>query len=207
MNTPPLAKASLSLALGVACCLLLSSCDPVNSIKPLASPDTAQADPQLVGTWLVKKDPDQTTIRFSIVKGPWMRAEISPGKRKKNGEPESYDFYPVVIGKNHFLNVIMSEKDDQGRNVKRYVFLRYEISFNHRLQMWLMDEDEIEDAIDDGKLKGVVHEDNDIMIGTHARPDADVTLQDSSAHISTFIQNADMDDLFPDKLNTLYRVK
>ena len=210
MNTPQSVKTPLSLALGLASCLLLSSCNPVDSLRPLSSPATAQPDPQLVGTWVMKKDPDQTMLRFSIVKGAWMRVDITSAKdaakRKSAGKPESYDFFPTTIGKNHFLNVVMIEKDAQGDSVKHYVFLRYEFSFGHKLQMWIMDEDEVSDAIDDGKLKGIVHEDKDLMVGKPPHPDADVTIQDTSANIVKFIQGADLDDLFENKLNTLYRV-
>ena len=101
MNTP------IRLVLGVVATLLLVSCK-VTSDNPLSAVDSSQADPRLTGDWRSKKNYD--TFRFTSGNGAWMHVDIVP--EQLNGKPESYDFYPTVIGSHGFLNVI--DTNDQG---------------------------------------------------------------------------------------------
>jgi hypothetical protein len=195
-------KTPLSLALGSALCLLLTSC-VVTSDNPLSSPDAAHADQALVGDWLGKKDQD--TFHFSVKNGPWMHVEIIPAKAGDKGD--SYDLFPTVIGNTTFLNVVMIGKDDQGHPTKSYVFVRYLISSDNVLQMWMMSQDAAAAAVRAGKLKGIVHQDKSLMVGQPPHPDVDVTLLDTSANIVKFIQSADVTALFSEEREPLYRVK
>lgn len=201
-------KTPLSLALGSALCLLLTSC-VTDSLNPLSSPDTAHADSRLLGDWF---DKDQDT-HFSVTKGPWMHVVITTKQAAPNGrpsmidlKPEAYDFFPTVIGKDTFLNVQMIGKDDQGHPTKSYAFLRYSISSDHVLQMWMMSEDLLAAAIRAGKLKGVVKP-TGFISGQAAHVDVDVTLLDTTANIVKFIQSMDVTELFSEKMEPLYRVK
>jgi len=107
--------------------------------------------------------------------------------------PQSYDFFPTVIGKETFLNVVMVGKDDNGYPTKTYLFLRYKFSGKNILRMWMMSQELTAADIHAGKLKGVL-------------VDSDVYLQDSGANIVKFIQNSDLDELFNDKMNGFYRI-
>src|SRR5258707_13738138 len=156
-------KTPLFPALGLALCLLLSSC-VTESHNPLSSPNTAPVDKRLLGDWFEKKDGD--TFRFSIKKEHWMHVVITPKQtdtKNKPGmvdhKPEEYDFFPTVIGTNTFLNIQMIGKNDQGHPTKSYVFLRYSISPDHVLQMWMLNQDATAAAVQAGKLKGIVHQD------------------------------------------------
>jgi hypothetical protein len=196
-------KTSLSLAIGLALCLLLTSCI-VTSDNPLSSPDTARADQALLGDWLGKKD--QVTFHFSLKKGPWMHVEIIPAKA--GDKEDSYDLFPTVIGNTTFLNVVMIGKDDHGHPTKAYVFVRYSISPDHVLQMWMMSQDAAAAAVRAEKLKGIVHQDkHPLTVGQPPHPDVDVTLQDTGANIVKFIQSADVTALFSEEREPLYRVK
>jgi len=194
-------KSPFSLALGLALCLILASCT-VTSDNPLSSPDTAQADQRLVGDWFGKKD--KNTFRFTASKGGWMHVEIIPSKAGE--KTDSYDFFPTTIGSTTFLNV--QNEDDDGHPIKGYFLLRYTISGDHVLQMWMVSQDAAAAAVRAGKLKGIVHQDkNPMMVGQPPHPDVDVTLQDTTANLVTFIQGTDVDTLFSDKCDPLYRVK
>jgi len=196
-------KTLLSLTLGAALCLLLTSC-VVTSDNPLSSPDHARADQALVGDWFAKKDQD--TFHFSVKNDHWMHVIIThkqPGMLDQ--KPEEYDFFATMIGNNTFLNVEMAGKDDQGHPTKSYVFVRYSISPDHVLQRWMMSRDAAAAAVRAGKLKGTVHQDkNPPMVGEPPHPDVDVTLQDTSANIVKFIQCADVTALFSEKMDSLY---
>lgn len=200
-------KASSILGAGFGICLFLTSC-VTDSINPLSSPDTAQADPRLVGEWRGGTDSDPNTCRFSITKAPWMHVDIIHPNEKlePNEQPDSYDFFPTIIGRETFLNLVMVGKDDSGHPAKTYLFLRYKFSSNNVLQMWMMSDDLSAAAIRAGKLKGLVKQ-NGTTLGQPSRPDVDVTLRDSSAHIVKFFQGADLDELFNNKLNGFARVK
>jgi len=189
-------KTLCPLVLGAALCLLLTSC-VTESVNPLASPDAAQADPRLVGDWRGGTDSDRNTCRFTITKAPWMHVEIIPDrpedKPRPDELPQSYDFFPTVIGKETFLNVVMVGKDDKDHPTKAYLFLRYKFSGKNILHLWMMSQELPAAAIHAGKLKGLLI-------------DSDVSLQDTGANIVKFIQNSNLDDLFKDKLNGFDRV-
>jgi len=202
-------KPAFRLVLGAALCLFLTSC-VTDSVNPLSSPDTAKADPRLVGDWLGQ---DQEKFHFSVTNGAWMHVVITPEPTDAadrpsmiDNKPEEYDLFPSVIGKNTFLNVVMLGKDDKGNPTKTYVFIRYKFSGDDILNMWTLSQDLPAAAIRAGKLKGLVKQ-NDLTLSQPARPDVDVTLQDTSANIVKFIQNSNIDDLFKDKMNPLNRVK
>jgi len=195
----------LPLALGLTLAILLTSC-VTDSETPLSSPDTAQADQQLVGDWRMKKDSDNDTFRFSTTKGAWMHVQILPDK--PGDKQEDYDLFPTVIGHDHFLNVVQIGKDDQGHPAKRYVFLRYKISSGRVLRMWMMSQDAAANAVRTGKLKGVVHGNQaPILAGKMHDTNVDVTFEETSANLAAFIQNGDAKALFNEKMEPLYRME
>ena len=196
-------KTPLSLALGSALCLLLTSC-VVTSDNPLSSLETAHADQALISDWFAKKDQD--TYRFSVISASRMHVVIS--HKQADQKPDVYDFFPTTIGNNNFLNVEMNGKNDQGSPTKSYVFVRYTISPSHVLQRWLMSRDAAAAAVRAGKLKGTVHQDkNPTIIGDPPHPDVDVTLTDTTENIVNFIQKSDVTALFSEKMEPLDRVK
>ena len=195
-------KTSCLAALGLALCLLLSSCI-VTSDNPLGSVDNAEADSRLLGDWYGKKE--QNMFRFTMKKGPWMHVDIISSK--PGDKMDSYDFYPTTIGKNTYLNVVITGKDDQDKPTKAYTFVRYTITRNRVLQMWRISQDVTAAAVRAEKLKGTVHQDkNPMMVGTPPRPDVDVSLTDSTTTLAKFVRNADVSTLFSDKMEALYRV-
>ena len=58
----------------------------------------------------------------------------------------------------------------------------------------------VAEAIRAGKLKGIVHENKNLMVGQPPHPDEDVTLQDTSENIAKFIQSTDAIALFSQKM-------
>ena len=139
-------------------------------------------------------------------KAHWMHVEMVPDKAGE--KTEAYDLFPTVIGHDTFLNVVMIGKDDQGHPTKGYYFLRYTVSGNHALHMWMISQDAAAAAVRAGKIQGVVRDNHTPVLGVKPpHPDVDVTLQDTSANLVAFIQGSDAAKLFSDKMETLYRVK
>jgi hypothetical protein len=209
MAIPPSAKTPLSLALGAVACLLLSSC-VIFSKNPISSPDAAQIDPLLLGDWHAEDDGAKQYVRITATDAHWMHLECfphrNPTKVDPDDLPDSYDLFPTVIGKHTFLNVRTVEKDDHGRPTKGYRLYRYKVH-GRKLQMWLLSQDYLADAIRAGKIKGVIHEDKKTAGSSHTHPDIDIMLTDTSENIAKFIASSDLDDLFSEKMETLYRVK
>lgn len=127
-------------------------------------------------------------------------------KSAPNEGPDSYDFFPTVIGRETFLNVVMIGKDDDGHPTKGYLFLRYKFSGNNVLTMWRMSQEMPAAAIRAGRLKGLVKQSSSTL-AQPPRPDLDVTLLDSSANIVRYIENSNLDELFSDKLKGFCRIK
>jgi hypothetical protein len=205
-------KTTYTLAMGVALCLLLSSCD-VTSESPLSSPASAKPDQALLGDWFAKKDQD--TYHFTAAKGGWMHVVIkhkaSDTKNKSgmlNRSPDEYDFFPTVIGKNSFLNIRMKGSDDEGNPKKFYILVRYSISTDHRLHHWMMSQDVVARTVRSGKLKGAVHQDKDpMMVGNPPHPDVDVDLQEPSGKLVSFIESTNIDELFGQEAEPLTQIK
>jgi len=173
------------------------------SDNPLSSPDTARPDPRLAGAWVGKnEDSPDDVFRFTPTKGAWMHLTITHSDKKE--KPDSYDLFPTVIGKHTFLNVRMIGKDEHGRPLKGYYIVRYSISSRQVLSMWPLSNEAAAEAVQDGKLKGIIHNQDLPEISAHS--DVDVTLQDTSANLVRFIQSHDLDDVFDDKMNPLKRV-
>ena len=62
-------------------------------------------------------------------------------KSEPNELPDSYDFFPTVLGKETFLNVVMVGKDTQGHPTKSYMILRYKFTNDHVLHMWMLSDE------------------------------------------------------------------
>jgi hypothetical protein len=186
-------KPLLHLALGAALCVLLSSCVPTSE-NPLSPASSARADKALVGDWLDKND--QEIYRITVKKGPWMHVDIFI---KSGTKTDSYDFFSTTIGTNKFANVVISGKDEHGRPIQAYTFIRYVIFGKQVLKMSSMSPHETAISVRAGLLKGAVHEDKNSS-------NPDVSLADTSEKLAKFIQGADATKLFTNE-ETLVRIK
>ena len=195
-------KHSLLAVLGSILCLLLTSC-VTTSEYPLSSPEMAQPDPKLVGTWHEKSDNDET-FEFTVKDAHWMHIK----GRKKDKPGDSYDTFVTVIDGNRYLNVRLLGKDEQGHPPKKEFFLfRYEVA-GHVLTTWDIDQDKADEAVRTGKLKGTIRQDKNAMkVGNPPHPDFDVLLQDSGVNMVKFIQHARPKALFSDKASEMVRVE
>ena len=187
---------------GSILCLLLSSC-VATSENPLSSPETAQPDPKLVGTWHEKGDPDPNeTYEFTVKDAHWMHVE----DREKDKPPESYDMFVTVIDGNRFLNVRHVGLDEQGHPFKKEFFImRYEVT-SHVFSTWMLDQDKAAEDVRSGKLKGTIHQ-NQSTVGNPPHPDVDVFLQDSGTNLVKFIHENGPKALFSEKPGKMLRVQ
>jgi hypothetical protein len=192
-------KTYLAAAVGLTSTLLLTSC-VVNSVQPLASPDKAQADQRLVGIWR-GKDGQLTTI--TSTQGAWLHVKTT-GAPGSNEKPGDCDAFPTTIGNYTFLNVRTNGKDNRGNTTNCYFFIRYAISSNHLLRMWMMSQDAAVNAIRAGKLKGRIQP--GLNFANSSGQDYDVTFTDSGSNLTKFIERSDVTALFHDTADPAKRV-
>src|ERR1700677_1178734 len=200
-------KKLLLPVVGVFLCLALASCT-VDSDNPLSPAKDAKPDKRLIGMWHDPKDGD--TISFTLKKNGWMHIVDTPKPEPPGSNGivvngfKDYDAFITVIGKNTFLNVVMTPGQiDSNHLNKTYIFLRYTITGDH-LQMQMLSPDAVAKVVRAGKLKGVITEEK--SIGTNA-PDTDVTLTGSTEDLAKFLQGTDINALFSVKLNSFQRDK
>jgi hypothetical protein len=179
-------KTYLAATVGLAASLLLTSC-VVESVQPLSSPDKAKADLRLAGIWRGKDGGLITSTH-----GAWLHVKIV-GPPGDNQEPGSFDVFPTTIGNYTFLNVRDAVQDNPGKPATSYIFIRYAISSNHVLRTWMMSQNAVVNAVQSGKLKGHIQA---TMFSQPSQPDYDVTLEDTGANMTRFIQNSDIPALF-----------
>jgi hypothetical protein len=186
--------------------LLLSSCE-TKSEHPLASSETATVDSQLIGDWHDKEDED--TFHITATDAHWMHVTVTPKPSDQpstiSHSPQDYNMFVTEIGDNHFLNIVMFDQDRGIKPVKSYVFLRYTVSPDHVLHLWSLSQEASAAAVRAGKLKGTIHQDaHPLMVGTPPHPDIDVTIEDTSEKLNSFVEAADVDALFTEPMSDLY---
>ena len=116
------------------------------------------------------------------------------GERMLGGGDNSYDFFPSMLGKDTFLNLLVLDKS-HGTSVKTYTFYRYEISQCSILHFWYMSEKPVIKAINAGKLKGII---------SGGKPKT-ALIQDSSENIQAFILRSNPHRLFKEDGGVLYK--
>lgn len=162
------------LAIGVMIpCLLLSGC--VVSEVPLSSPQAAQPDQSLVGTWIQQNDEEQRIVvigRFpytpdnqlnddAVPRGIMSCQVASLGKDGELPEPTSMPlFFASKIGKDTYLNAFERKavRFDQKWEIApetRFMIMKYRVQKN-TLEIWHLDTDKVKAAIAKDLIKGRV---------------------------------------------------
>lgn len=196
-------------------CLLMASC--IDSKCPLGDPKTSKADPALHGVWRMVRDHGQVeychvgvaagklpagTLRLVLVN------QNADGSLDRPGEVLAF---PTSLGKNRYLNVVVTDEDDlerlnkDGWNpkwVQGYFILKYRIQ-DDALTFWNMDQDAKRRAIEAGKIKGEIGK-KDSAIGQSA------CFTDTPEKLASLLESAESDKLFsklPEGMQTYKRMK
>jgi hypothetical protein len=193
--------------------IVISPASCVDSIHPLADPETCTIDERLVGVWKHVGERDVSYFfigRPAHVKdrpdGMLLLHDPTLNAKHELSWTEAWTYcFAVRIGESHYLQCIKSA----GRNkidkwerttVKAYQFFMYEVA-GERLTFWLMDKGAVKKAIEAGVLKGTVKENHNIT-------SPEVTLTDSTDHLRRHLATDQGKLLFSKELKlTLERVK
>jgi hypothetical protein len=134
----------------------------VDSINPISSFDSAQADPALYGAWRYRAEGELTYVHI----GPEFSLEIRGAEtvankhiriilidHKPNGlTDDAYTAHVSRVGKQRFLNVVQV---DDGKPVG-FIFVRYALLDHDTLRFSMIDGDLLKAAIGAGRIKGTV---------------------------------------------------
>ncbi len=177
----------------VLLCFLLTGC--VSSLHPLSSPTQALPDPKLIGLWHCADN--GKPVVFEVTAGKhWMHfLDRSPNAGNAVGETDNYGFC-TAIGDDRFLNV--KQLGSKG-SPDTYALYRYEID-DDELTVWSLDHDEVQNAIEKGKLAGKY----DPKWRTK-KVAQDVLITAPTDDLVKFFEHSDLDDFFTNK-QVLHRV-
>ena len=149
-----------ALLLAVALLLLLETgCSVPASLHPLSDDETSEVDEKLVGYWqVIDEDTDRDDPPpppFTVARKPGTRATMESIYVEINGEKELKVernlLFTSKVGEQSFIS--WQQVDDDTVN---YVIAAYEFTRKGRLQVLLMDEDKVIEAIEQGRMDGEV---------------------------------------------------
>ena len=135
--------------------LVLCACVPI-STHPLSEPSAARLDRRLQGGWrVIGNDAGWVHVYFSRSAAGDGGMHIIVMEPRKDGTlaMDAYDGFATHLRGGDFLNIRYSE--DGGRR-RGYVFVRYRVLGNGRLEIALLDEARLKAAVADGRIYGVV---------------------------------------------------
>lgn len=153
--------------LGFVLCLLLTGC--LVSKNPLSDPQTSKPDERLVGVWRLSDEHGRFTnyhVGHAGEKFPNSMMRVAFVQHAK-GEPDSsgeFLMFPSVLADKNYLNVIAATgqrdtvSEEKGWNadaVDCYWLFKYQVD-GDKLVMWGTDEKAKRQAINGGKIKGVI---------------------------------------------------
>lgn len=167
--------------LALAAATLLTGC-LAESEHPLAEADAAKTDPRLWGTWLSEEEDGYMIAEvFATEKGA---LQIALGEHDVEGigKIDTYDAHVTHLPSGDYLNVRGADTEDG------YVFVEYKFDGIDKLTVWSMGDDQLVQAVKDGKLPGT---------STVEGGDVDVRITATSEQWQAFLAKAPP-DLFGD---------
>ena len=184
----------------------LTSC--IDSENPLSDPQSAKPAAELSGVWKVQDkdgDVDYYHVGLAGEKFPagLMRMELVSHAKDGILHPSDFLLFTTTLGDRHFVNVTALDRDQleqvektgfEPAMFKDYWIYEYRLK-GDKIQLLHMDGDQKKAAIEKGKLKGVVKEN-------------EVSFKDTTENLVKFIASPDAAKLFQAKdEQVLERVK
>ena len=173
--------------------LFLPACVP-ESMNPLSDPASATVDKRLLGVWIGKmagEEADQY-IHFVEAENSITEVVLVSHQEKREAGVAFYKMHPTTIGKARYMNVKPYvpenfKNSDLAEEIKSqgYIFARYTISGQGILNIRILMDKKVREAVKKQQLKGKI-----------VKGEGDVTITDTSAHIIKFLNAAHQDDIF-----------
>jgi len=163
----------------ILCCVYMCGCAVVCT-NPLPNADRAKPDQRLLGRWMLKTDEGTGYIQFDSGPNQTMTVSTFGDKLTPDQSDRAFTMFTTRLGNYDYMNLRFGGPRGDG-----YFIVRYSVTTD-KLAVWFLAGDKIKRAIDEGKLKGEEKS---------SAPLTAITITDSSAKISAFIETSS-DDLF-----------
>lgn len=191
----------LAFVLGAA--LLAAACLPVTTEAPLGTTVAPGAEPVLLGTWKGRVgDNEEGPSYFHILPatdGTETVLVVTPAHGKNKGSWSEFAARAVTLGSYRYLDIrsISSDgkpagKDEAARNIPVFYKLGH-----GTLTLYLIGEKAAKDAIESGRIEGMIEP------GDYG----DITLTAAPEKLDAFFASPDGAKLFTDKLAILKKVE
>jgi hypothetical protein len=192
------ARIAAALVLGA---LVLAACVPTSE-NPILS-KSGGSDPALAGAWAAAKTDEKgpSFMHFlSAPSGEFTVLLISDEAQAK--EEADWSVFRVVTAEikgSHYMSALwdMNSGKPVDDHEKGYHLLRYEIRADGTLQLFMVDEDKLKQAVKDGKIEGRIDGQGE---------SSDVRLTASSEKLEKFLERSKPADLFDKPFVTLHKV-
>ncbi|MGC9954162.1 MAG: hypothetical protein ABSD21_07775 [Rhizomicrobium sp.] len=153
-------------ALAIACTLLLAGCLPVTSKTPVGTTAGLGADEALYGTWKGHGQGEKVDTYFHFLPGKDGTVSVifvTPKNAADNGGWSYLTLSTAKLERNRYMNAVQVSTDglpaDESLKDSSVPIL-YRFGKNHRLTLYLLDEDKVKEAIQAGKIAGTVEPGN-----------------------------------------------
>ena len=190
--------------------LSLSSCCPPTSTHSLSSPDEAEYDERLGGTWIHEsKSGDIGFLHIGKAEGNLTRAIAVETAGSGKLEHTVFTLFPTRLDSGRYLNVEAGAfLENHAREPSGYLIVRYELSGRNELSVFSMGKDPLEKAIRSGELKGEItyrKRGTSKPYEAGRDPESDkvvdcIRITDSPERIIRFIARKPAQTLFPDEI-------
>lgn len=181
----------------LAATLALGGCLP-DTINPLGDPQTATADPRLVGEWSGTMNDEPASLTVTAGEGAMLnfRVVITDSEGKKDWV--LLDGFPAQIKQRSYMNVKFREERDKvyDPNEQNFYVCRYVLAADGTLTVWTMAEQPVVDAIAEGRINGSVDGGKD---------NRNIHITDSNLMLAEFVENSNPDIVFGHKLAAFSR--
>lgn len=120
---------------------------------PLANVAEAQPDEKLLGVWYDKSKVGISYLQFEKGENGLTKITIMENKTHKGLQTDdtSYLMFPTKIGSSSYMNI---QEVKNAQISKNYMLVRYQLTTDNRLSLWLIDDKKVVKAIESGKLRG-----------------------------------------------------
>lgn len=182
--------------------LATAACLPVATKTPIGSTQGFVMDPSLIGTWKGTANAEKVQSWFHFLPGrenTIMAVVVTPASDNDSGGYGAFALQTVKLGNNWFMNA--QEVSDNGnvandKTAQNTTPLRYTISDDGKLTLYMLDEKATAAAIKAGKIAGTVE----------PGEDGDVTITAEPDDLDAFFQTPEGVALFSKQFAVLTRV-
>ncbi len=189
------------LILLTAAPLIFFGCCPTTSQYPLSDAGNPKFDEKLAGTWRTDTDSGQAYLHIGKGKGNLTEIQLVEHRRDGTLSNAAFITFPSTIDQDRFLNVqsaVLPEGKYEG-----YIFVLYSFPDDNHLSLSNWDEEVLEKAILEGRLKGEITQKKDPESNRKTKC---VRITDKTENLRQFIKAQGKEKIFTNPVGTFEKM-